>query len=151
MRLPCSCHPSPWPVGPGPDLPVRILLVSEGQRSRARIPGMLALCSPFADKFTQNPVTAKSRQAREPYSSCTPLPHTLIFLPSQGIRVDFIPYLSSLAGCLDAATPSLHGKTPCQRSEQYFPLLLILAYLALETVRATSSYLPHGMPPAGTC
>lgn len=72
LRLPCSCHPSPWPVGPGPDSPVRILLVSEGQRSRARIPGMLALCSPFADRITQNPVTAKSRQAREPHSSCTP-------------------------------------------------------------------------------
>lgn len=50
LRLPCSCHPSPWPVGPGPDSPVRILLVSEGQRSRARIPGMLALCSPFAEE-----------------------------------------------------------------------------------------------------
>lgn len=29
-------------------LPVRILLVSEGQRSKARIPGMLALCNPCA-------------------------------------------------------------------------------------------------------
>lgn len=28
-------------------LPVRILLVSEGHRSKARIPGMLALCSPY--------------------------------------------------------------------------------------------------------
>lgn len=47
--------------------------------------------------------------------------------------MNFIPYPSSLAGCLDAATPSPHGKKPCQGPEQHFPLLLVLAHLALAT------------------
>lgn len=40
-------RPTPrWEVPRKAPLPVRILLVSEGHRSKARIPGILALCSP---------------------------------------------------------------------------------------------------------
>lgn len=43
-------------------LPVRILFVSEGHRSRARIPGMLALCKPCAKRRTSDRTTAKQEE-----------------------------------------------------------------------------------------
>ena len=50
--------------------PVRILLVSDGQRSRARIPGMLALCNPFAERHTKpchGQITAGHKATDLPY------------------------------------------------------------------------------------
>lgn len=53
-----------WETARRAPLPVRILLVSEGHRSKARIPGMLALCSPCAREESPKsmPQTAKLSQ-----------------------------------------------------------------------------------------
>lgn len=58
-------RPAPrWKIPKKAPLPVRILLVSEGHRSKARIPGMLALCSPCVreEHTTLTPQAGKHSQ-----------------------------------------------------------------------------------------
>jgi hypothetical protein len=122
----------------GLDSPVRILLVSEGQRSSARIPGMLALCSPFAEKATPKPIMAKSRQARKPHQSP-------VILPSQRNKTAFYSLSSQLAflpGC-DNLLTALLGNPKLGRSPDN------LAAKAIHRTRAPGSFpltAPHAKP-----
>lgn len=143
-----------WATGPGLLSPVRILLVSEGQRSRARIPGMLALCKPCAERATSQPVTAQSRQATKPHNGPQPpapgnkrdfcSPSTAPgFLPESRNSLTDYCGSQSWAGreALTTQPPRLPTGSPHPRNSLGGPRLQVGGHLALTTWDATCRYL----------
>lgn len=100
--------PAPPPApGLGQHSPVRTLLVSAGQRSRARIPGMLALCRP-CHRISSGP-------ARRPEPLTPPLPTLSCNPPTCPANSGWCSALCT-GLCLDSHLP--HHITGSQRGRK---------------------------------